>query len=89
VGAVTDIASVINNANDAIRQAEKMAGVSASQLIMGIAGELVKGATTTISYTRREPDTKIDLAELKNIVHKVQWKAFDEVRYEMALENWI
>jgi cell division protein FtsA len=86
-GAVTDIASVINNANDAIRQAEKMAGFSASQLIMGIAGELVKGATTTISYTRREPDTKIDLAELKNIVHKVQWKAFDEVRYEMALET--
>jgi cell division protein FtsA len=47
----------------------------------------VKGSTTTISYTRREPDTKIDLAELKNIVHKVQWKAFDEVRSEMAYET--
>jgi len=86
-GAVTDIGSVINNCNEAIRRAEKMAGVSADQLIMGIAGELVKGSTTTISYTRREPDTKIDLAELKNIVHKVQWKAFDEVRSEMAYET--
>jgi len=86
-GAVTDIAAVINNCQDAIRDAEKMAGVSASQLIMGIAGELVKGATTTINYTRREPDTKIDLAELKNIVHKVQWKAFDEVRAELAYET--
>lgn len=86
-GAVTDIGSVINNCQEAIEDAEKMAGVSANQLIMGIAGELVKGATTTISYTRREPDTKIDLAELKNIVHKVQWKAFDEVRSEMALET--
>ncbi|MCC6643368.1 rod shape-determining protein [Candidatus Peregrinibacteria bacterium] len=86
-GAVTDIASVINNCNEAIRIAEKMAGVSSDQLIMGIAGELVKGSTTTISYTRREPDTKIDLAELKNIVHKVQWKAFDEVRSEMAFET--
>lgn len=86
-GAVTDIGAVINNCNEAIRKAEKMAGVSTDQLVMGIAGELVKGTTTTISYTRREPDTKIDLAELKNIVHKVQWKAFDEVRSEMAFET--
>ncbi len=86
-GAVTDIAAVINNCQDAIYDAEKMAGVSASKLIMGIAGELVKGATTTINYVRREPDTKIDLAELKNIVHKVQWKAFDEVRSELAYET--
>lgn len=86
-GAVTDIAAVINNCQDAIRDATKMAGASANQLIMGIAGELVKGATTTINYTRREPDTKIDLTELKNIVHKVQWKAFDEVRSELAFET--
>lgn len=86
-GAVTDIGAVINNCNEAIRKAEKMAGVSTDQLVMGIAGELVKGSTTTISYTRREPDTKIDLGELKNIVHKVQWKAFDEVRSEMAYET--
>lgn len=86
-GAVTDIGAVINNCNEAIRKAEKMAGVSSDQLIMGIAGELVKGSTTTISYTRREPDTKIDLSELKNIVHKVQWKAFDEVRSELAFET--
>lgn len=86
-GAVTDIGAVINNCQEAIREAEKMASASASKLIMGIAGELVKGATTTISYTRREPDTKIDLAELKNIVHKVQWKAFDEVRSALAFET--
>lgn len=86
-GAVTDIGAVINNCQDAIKMAEKMAGVSAGKLIMGIAGELVKGATTTINYTRREPDTKIDLTELKNIVHKVQWKAFDEVRAELAYET--
>lgn len=86
-GVVTDIVGVINNCQDAISQAEKMASTKATQLIMGIAGELVKGATTTINYTRREPDTKIDLTELKNIVHKVQWKAFDEVRTELAYET--
>jgi len=86
-GAVLDISSVISNCQIAIRAAEKMAGTAAEKLIMGIAGELVKGAVTTVHYSRKEPDTKIDMAELKNIVHKVQWKAFDEVRAEMSAET--
>jgi len=56
-------------------------------MIKVIAGELVKEATTTLYYTRREPQSKIDLAELKNIVHKIQWKAFDKVRSELAYET--
>lgn len=86
-GAVTDIGGVIRNCQKAIKDAERMAGVSANQMIMGIAGELVKGATTTLSYSRREPSSKIDLAELKNIVHKIQWKAFDKVRSDLAFET--
>lgn len=86
-GAVTDIGGVIMNCQKAIKEAERMAGVSTDQMILGIAGELVKGATTTLSYTRREPNTKIDLSELKNIVHKIQWKAFDKVRGDLAFET--
>ncbi|OIP81581.1 hypothetical protein COT83_05285 [Candidatus Peregrinibacteria bacterium CG10_big_fil_rev_8_21_14_0_10_44_7] len=86
-GAVTDISGVIENCRDAIYEAEKMAGVHAEQLIMGIAGELVKGATSTIKYTRSDPSVKINLEELKNIVHKVQWKAFDQVRAQLAYES--
>ena len=86
-GTVTDIAAVIGNCHDAIRDAERMAGVHAPQVIMGIGGELVKGATTTVSYLRRDPTSKIDLAELKNIVHKIQWKAFDQVRSQLSTET--
>jgi len=86
-GAVTDIGGVISNCHKAIKEAERMAGVSTDQMILGIAGELVKGATTTLSYSRREPNTKIDLSELKNIVHKIQWKAFDKVRSDLAFET--
>jgi len=86
-GAVTDIGGVIYNCQKAIKDAERMAGVTTTQMIMGIAGELVKGATTTFAYARREPSTKIDLAELKNIVHKIQWRAFDKVRSELAFET--
>ncbi len=86
-GVVTDIASVISNCHTAIRQAENMAGVSTRKMILGIAGELVKGATSTTSYIRRDANSKIDLSELKNIVHKVQWKAFDNVRGQLADET--
>lgn len=86
-GAVTDIAGVIDNCRDAIKDAEKIASISADQLIMGIAGELVKGATSTTNYIRNEPDTKISFEELKNIIHKIQWKAFDQIRAQLAFET--
>lgn len=86
-GVVTDIAAVIANCHSAIKEAENMAGVSTKKMILGIAGELVKGATSTTSYVRRDASSKIDLAELKNIVHKVQWRAFDQVRAQLAYET--
>ncbi len=86
-GAVTDIGGVIENCEKALERAHQMAGVMPEQVVMGIAGELVKGATTTVHYERAKPESKIDLTELKNIVHKVQWKAFDQVRQQLAWET--
>ncbi|MBT5017046.1 hypothetical protein HOM98_06205 [Candidatus Peregrinibacteria bacterium] len=86
-GAVTDIAAVIANCKEAIAEAERMSGVIADQLVMGIAGELVKGSTRTIRYRRHEPHAKIHFEELKNIIHKVQWKAFEQIRSELAYET--
>ena len=86
-GAVTDIAGVINNCAKALERAEEMAQVRADQAVIGIAGEMVKGQTTSVHYERLRPQTKIDLPELKNIVHKVQWKAFDQVRKQLAWET--
>ena len=86
-GVVTDIAAVIANCHSAIRDAENMAGITAGKMIIGISGELVKGATITTSYVRSDANTKIDLAELKNIVHKVQWRAFDQVRSQLSEET--
>ncbi|HLM84186.1 MAG TPA: cell division FtsA domain-containing protein [Candidatus Bathyarchaeia archaeon] len=87
-GAVSDIASVVVSCEKAIAAAEEMAGVRrVEQAIMGIAGELVKGSTTTVHYERLKPETRIDLPELKNIVQKVQWKAFDRIRQQLAWET--
>src|SRR3989344_594839 len=73
-GAVMDISSVIENAKTAIEQAQQQADLYPVDVIIGIAGELVKGMTTRTVYARKDTDLKIDLGELKNIIHKVQWK---------------
>jgi cell division protein FtsA len=87
-GAVSDIAGVISTCQRAIAQAEEMAGVdNIEQCVIGIAGELVKGTTTTVHYERAKPEVRIDLPELKNIVQKVQWKAFDRIRQQLAWET--
>lgn len=87
-GAVSDISGVIQNSRRAIEKAKEMANVKkAEKAIIGIAGELVKGTTTTVHYERIKPEIRIDLPELKNIIQKVQWKAFDRIRQQLAWET--
>lgn len=87
-GAVSDISGVIESARRSIELAKTMAGVKkAGKTIIGIAGELVKGTTTTVHYERIRPEVRIDLPELKNIIQKVQWKAFDRIRQQLAWET--
>lgn len=87
-GAVSDISGVIDNCQQAINVAKNMAGVKkVNKAIVGIAGELVKGTTTTVHYERINPEIRIELPELKNIIQKVQWKAFDRIRQQLAWET--
>lgn len=86
-GAVTDIAGVVATCEKAIQQAAEQAGFVPQQVILGIAGELVKGTTTSVNYERKKPNSKIDMPELKNIIHKIQWKAFDDARAQLAWET--
>src|SRR3990167_3666611 len=58
-GAVTDIPGVIKNCEEAIQKAYDGAGVFPKQVIAGIAGELVKGTTTTSTHQRKQPRQKI------------------------------
>ena len=87
-GAVSDISGVIENCAQAIEIAKSMAGIKkVGKAIIGIAGELVKGTTTTVHYERINSGLRIDFPELKNIIQKVQWKAFDRVRQQLAWET--
>ncbi|QQS26755.1 rod shape-determining protein [bacterium] len=86
-GAVTDIAGVVDNCDKALRMAEKMAGVVARNTVIGIAGELVRGMSTTVSYRRARPEVQIDMVELKDIIERVQRTAFDKVRDQLSWET--
>ena len=86
-GAVTDIQGVIKNSEKALEQAAKQAGVLPYQVIMGIAGELVKGLSTTIRYTRGNSKQKIAIDELQEIIRKVQRRSFEQARKIMAWET--
>src|ERR1017187_3572461 len=63
-GAIADIARVVANCDEALNEAEQQAGVSARQAIIGIAGELVKGTTTTVRVARKESSKPIDFNEI-------------------------
>lgn len=88
-GAVTDIAGVVENCDSALRMAEKMAGVTAAKMptVIGIAGELVKGASTTVRYKRATASDPIDMTELRKILDRVQYRAFERAREQLTWET--
>ncbi|MBI4708824.1 MAG: rod shape-determining protein [Candidatus Portnoybacteria bacterium] len=88
-GAVTDIHGVAQTSKIAIESSEKEAGIKIDQAVIGIAGEFIKGVTLTFSCERKNPKEKIELTELKNIIQKIQWKAYNKIRADLAEESGI
>lgn len=85
-GAVADIGAVVENCDKALNDAEKQAGVSARGAIIGIAGELVQGTTTTVHIARKTPDKALDLAEVEKIIKLVQGRAEAKAKKQVSLE---
>lgn len=86
-GAIADIAGVVKNCEDALIEAEDQAQIQAKRAVVGIAGELVKGATNTIRYRRPQPSRPLDEAEMEFIVDKIHERAQLKAQREIALET--
>ena len=86
-GAIADIGGVVNNCSKALADAEEQAGVSIRTAVIGIAGELVKGATSTVKCTRKDPDEEIDVAEMEYIIEQVEERASEIARKNLSLER--
>ena len=86
-GTVADIAAVVDNCAVALQEAEEMAGFRPTQVVIGIAGELVKGFTTTHSQERKKPDQPITEAELQKLIDAVQREALREAERAIIWET--
>ena len=86
-GAIADISGVVANCEAALSEAEDKSGVQAKRVVIGIAGELVKGVTNTIRYRRPQPDKPLDVAEMEFIIEKVQERAQGKAQAQIALET--
>lgn len=86
-GAVADIPAVVAVCEDALAQVEDQAGEKAELTVVGIAGELIKGNTTTVNYTRKNPNKPITDSEMSEIVKKVQQKSGEVAKKTVALET--
>ncbi|MBR3230541.1 pilus assembly protein PilM [Candidatus Saccharibacteria bacterium] len=86
-GAIADIPAVVAVCEEALVQAEEQAGERAELTVVGVAGELIKGNTTSVNYTRKHPNKPITDTEMHEIIKKVQQKSGEVARKAVALET--
>lgn len=86
-GMVINIPQAVVTFKEGVDAAAKQAGIRPASLLMSMPGDLVKSLVTTVHYHRAQPESHIDSAELKNIIYKVQLKAYEQMRQLVAKEQ--
>lgn len=86
-GAIADIPGVASVCEKALSQAEKMAGTTSKLTVVGIAGELIKGNTSTVRYRRKSGNKPLSEQEMALIIKRVQDRAGEQARKEIADET--
>lgn len=85
-GAIADISAVVANCDKALNEAEKQAGKSVRTVVIGIAGELVKGTTTTVRAQRKDSAKPLDIEEVEHIIGLVQQRAQNRAKHALTWE---
>ena len=86
-GTVADISAVVDNCAVALQEAEEMAGFRPEQVVIGIAGELVKGFTTVTDQQRLKADVPLTEGELGKLIEGVQRQAMREAERSVTWET--
>jgi len=90
-GTVSDIDAVVANCRIALDQARAMAGRRPMAAVIGIAGELVKGTTSSLTTRRDDPRASLTDAELERLVSRAQDRSLREaeerIRWESGLDR--
>lgn len=88
-GTVSDISAVVDNCTGALADAQAGAGRRANAAVIGIAGELVKGTTSTVAVRRDDGHRPLDEDELERIVERVQNDALRDAERRIAYESGV
>lgn len=88
-GTVSDIEAVVANCRAAVDAARDMAGRQPLAAVVGIAGELVKGSTSTYAGRRDDPRAPLDEPELGRIVARAQDRALREAEEQVRWESGV
>jgi cell division protein FtsA len=88
-GTVSDIDAVVANCRAAMDEARAMAGRRPMAAVIGIAGELVKGATSVLTTRRDDPRRPLDDAELGRLVARAQDRALREAEERIRWESGV
>jgi len=88
-GTVTDIDAVVDNSLRALNEASAMAELRPRSVVIGIAGELVKGTTASLAARRSNPQRPLDEAELQAVVERVQDDALREAERRIGWESGV
>ena len=86
-GAIADIGGVVSTCEKALSQAEAQANITAKLAVVGIAGELIKGNTNTVRYRRKNGNKPITEQEMSAIIKRVQDRAGEKAKKEVAIET--
>ena len=85
-GVPSNIQGIIDSCDRAMSQAEDMCDTIPGQAVIGIAGEQVKGSSTSVTVPRADPTLKINETELMQTLQLVQKRALREAQHAMSLE---
>jgi len=90
-GTVSDIDAVVANCRVAMDEACAMSGRRPKAIVIGIAGELVKGATSAMTMRREDPRAPLGEPELERIVMRSQESALrdaeERIRWESGMDR--
>ncbi len=81
-GAIADLEAVIQACNRALEAAEDMASTVPGQVVVGIAGELIKGFSSTIAYPRENSKSRVRSSEIGQLEARLVHSAITNVRVD-------
>ncbi len=85
-GVPSDIQGIIESCDRAVSRAEDMCDTIPGRGVIGIAGEQVKGFSTSVTVPRRDPTLKINEVELQQALQIVEKRALREAAQAMSQE---